>query len=186
MCLSVARIARAILDCVIQWGGADMRIALLGAFALSWCFASAPALANDGDCKVNSQQQRTSEIIGGILGGLAGRALDNAGVPAGYFVRNSMTQLLTNGIACLLDDDEQKKAAGATNGVVNGGVGTKQTWRSETRPGVSGSSEVTGESTGGGGQTCKRVRDVIIVDGEERTEEKLMCKRPGEGYVLAS
>lgn len=61
---------------------------------------------------------------------------------------------------------------------VERGVGSTQTWTSETRPGVTGSSTVTAAAAPAEGNPCVTVTDVIIVDGEETRAPKRMCRRP--------
>jgi hypothetical protein len=123
----------------------------------------------------------------GILGGIGGAAL------GGLLGSNSVTRtlssflpvqsLLTDALLNLLDCDEQKKAAKATEDVTEkaeaGGAGTSVAWRSESRPGVSGRSTVKAVDTAGqGGRRCMTVEDVVIVDGEETVLPKRMCKQP--------
>ena len=128
--------------------------------------------------------------MGGIAGSLGGRMGGVASVVTSVL---PVGELLGEAIAAMLDCDEQQKAAGATEEVVEraaaapapaagsgtgaerGGVGTTVAWESETRPGVRGSSTVTAVDTGG---QCMTVTDVVIVDGEETTAPKRMCRRP--------
>ena len=87
----------------------------------------------------------------------------------------------------LLDCREREKAAQATEQVTEqatvqaerGGsaVGTTATWESETRPGVTGRSTVTAVNRTGG-DDCMTVTDVVIIDGQETTAPKTMCRRP--------
>jgi surface antigen len=107
-------------------------------------------------------------LIGGRRGNTA--PLVAALVPAGA--------LLGDAIAGLLDCDEQRRAATATEEAVRGGVGTTTTWASETRPGVSGSSTVTAAAASTDGDPCLTVTDVVIVDGQETRAPKRMCRRP--------
>ena len=86
--------------------------------------------------------------------------------------------LLGDAIAGLLDCDEQRKAATATEEAVRGGVGTTTTWASETRPGVTGSSTVTAAAPSAGDDPCLTVTDVVIIDGQETRAPKRMCRRP--------
>ena len=87
--------------------------------------------------------------------------------------------LIGEAIASLLDCDEQEKAAAATERVVErGSVGTSESWTSETRPGVTGSSTVTAVQTTPAGEQCLTVTDIVIVDGEETRAPKRMCRRP--------
>ena len=75
----------------------------------------------------------------------------------------------------------------ATEQAIAGGVGTKTTWTSATRQGVTGSSVVTAANTRSDGASCMTVNDVVIVEGEETTVSKQMCRAPGgSGYVLSA
>ena len=89
------------------------------------------------------------------------------------------TSYLGDELLKMLDCKEQQQAAKATDQAIRGGVGTEVSWKSESRPNVTGSSKVTGqEATADGGQ-CLTVTDVVIVDGEETTVPKKMCRATG-------
>ena len=136
---------------------------------------STPASAQRGqDCQQRNQSRhRTGGLLGGMARGMLGQFGGSAAsvlLPAG--------SLLGDVIMNMLDCDEQQKAAGATEEAVRGGVGTTSTWRSETRPGVTGSSTVTAASTTAADGECVTVTDVVIVDGQETRAPKRMCRRP--------
>jgi surface antigen len=149
--------------------------------------------------------------VGGALGGIAGvvggRTLGTAARVGLAAVAIPVGALIGDAIASRLDCREQEQAAEATEQAVAGGVGTTITWRSETRPNVTGTSTVTAveapvsasrnstvSTTGtpanaSGTATptaaaspdsspCLTVTDVIIVDGEETRAPKRMCRRP--------
>ena len=86
--------------------------------------------------------------------------------------------LIGDAIARMLNCDEQEQAAVATERAVAGGVGTTETWTSETRPNVTGSTTVLATETDADGSECLTVTDVVIVDGEETRAPKRMCRRP--------
>lgn len=116
---------------------------------------------------------------GAALGGLLGSNRVTSTISSFVPVQSLLTDVLLN----LLDCDEQKKAAKATDDVTaqaeTRGAGAKVAWRSESRPNVSGVSEVTEvDSAQQGGRRCMKVRDVVIIDGEETKMEKRMCKQP--------
>jgi len=128
----------------------------------------------------NEGRRRGGAIAGaigrGLLGRVGGGAAANLALP--------MASMLGDVIMNLLDCREQEKAAGATEEVVEraeradrGAVGTTASWESDSRPGVRGTSTVTAVDNNGG-QQCMTVTDVVIVDGEETTAPKRMCKRP--------
>jgi surface antigen len=139
-------------------------------------------------CEQNEARRQGSRILGSALGGLASRALGRTGVPgAALGISIPVGSMLTEAIIARLDCKEQQQAATATQEAVRGGVGTTATWSSETRANVSGSSTVTAQSARADGGSCLTVNDVIIVEGEETTVQKTMCRAPGaSGYVLAA
>src|SRR6185436_5224048 len=97
-----------------------------------------------------------------------------------------VSSLLTDAIARKLNCKEQVQAATATTEATRGGVGTSASWTSETRQDVSGSSTVVAQNNRSDGASCMTVNDVVIVNGEETTVAKTMCRAPGaSGYTLA-
>jgi hypothetical protein len=138
--------------------------------------------------KCQPKKKKHGGMFGAIAGGIAGSALGMAGVPTGIGMLSlPVGSLLTNAILKKLDCKEQVQAATATDTAVRGGVGTTSTWESETRPGVSGSSTVVAQNSRSGGGACMDVNDVVIVNGEETTVSKRMCRAPGaSGYTLAA
>ncbi len=134
------------------------------------------------NCNTTGQSAGRS-ILSGVLGGAA-RSL---GIPT-FVPMAQFSDTLATEIACRLDEEEQEKAADATIEATRGGeVGSTATWTSETRRGVSGSSTVTGRTQRAGGNDCLQVTDVVIVDGEETTVPKTMCRVPPQTrYVLAA
>jgi surface antigen len=122
-------------------------------------------------------------VLGGMLGSVTGRL----GGLASFVPVPEVAGLLTDAIACKLEPEEQKKAADATLEATRGEeVGSTSTWTSDTRQNVSGTSTVLGKTQLADGSTCMNVNDVIIVEGEETTVSKKMCKRPGAArYEIA-
>jgi len=134
--------------------------------------------------------------IGGALGGVAGivggRNLGTAARIGVAALSVPVGALIGDAIASRLDCREQEQAAQATEQAVEGGVGTTISWRSETRPNVTGTSTVTAveapptpaapaampTAAAVDPSPCLTVTDVIIVDGEETRAPKRMCRRP--------
>jgi surface antigen len=113
-----------------------------------------------------------------ILGGVLGGAARSIGIPT-FVPMTQFSDVLATSIACRLDEQEQEKAADATiEATRSGEIGSTASWESESRPGVRGSSTVTGRSQRAGGSDCLEVTDVVIVEGEETTVPKTMCRRP--------
>jgi hypothetical protein len=144
--------------------------------------------SDSGEAKCTPKKKK-SGMFGAIAGGIASSALGGWGGAPGALIAAGLpvASLLTDAIIRKLDCKEQVQAATATDNAVRGGVGTTTTWESETRPGVKGSSTVVAANTQAGGGSCMTVNDVVIVDGEETTVSKRMCRSPGaSGYTLAA
>ena len=143
------------------------------------------ATQEQGKCAADTPEKKAKRsMFGSMLGGLAGGVLGGAGgmasslIPVGSIVADELLKLL--------DCKEQKQAANATNEAIRGGVGTEVKWQSETRQNVTGSSKVTGQEAMADGTQCMTVTDVVIIDGEETTVPKRMCRGKGEsGYRKA-
>ena len=166
------------------------RIVLISAMVLGSLSTPLPAAALGAaasqaaqNCQTPARQTRRS-IMGGIGGAVVGGLLGSNRVTSTISSVLPVNTLLTDALMNLLDTCEQQKAAQATETVTQQaetqGVGTRAAWRSDTRPGVSGTSEVTAiEPAGaGGGRRCMTVTDVVIIDGEETRMPKQMCRTP--------
>lgn len=158
--------------------------------------SSSAAQSDSNGCPKGKSKSAGSSILGGMLGQGLGRAASSAGVSS-FFPSAEVADTLTNAIACRLDPAEQKQAAEATLEATRGDnaqVGQTASWTSETRENVSGTSTVIAVNDAGDrgrgkaqGQNCITVTDVIIVNGEETTANKRMCRAPGSArYALAA
>ena len=127
-----------------------------------------------------------------IFGAVAGAAVNRvAGGLSSWVPIPDVANALTNAIACKLDPEEQKQAAEATLAATRGdeqtgdlAVGSTTEWTSKSRENVTGKSTVVAqldEPAKGmpSGSKCVTVSDVIIVNGEETTANKRMCRAPG-------
>ena len=155
-------------------------VPLLPATAAVAAQAAADQCANE-----TPQKKAKRSMFGNILGSIADNALGRAGVSTSVVgVHLPVGSLLSDAIVSLLDCKEQQQAAAATNEAIRGGVGSEVAWTSESRPNVRGASKVTAEERLASGGHCLTVTDVVIVDGEETTVPKRMCRGNGEsGYV---
>lgn len=147
----------------------------VSAFQLGGLLGGGSSRSNDSENHCNTAGQSAGRsIIGGLLGGAA-RSL---GIPT-FVPSSQFSDVLATEIACRLDPEEQEKAAAATDEATRGGeVGTTAEWSSDTRPGVRGRSTVTARTQTASGSDCLEVTDVIIVEGEETTVPKTMCRVP--------
>jgi hypothetical protein len=135
---------------------------------------------NPQKCADTSEKKAKRSIFGGMLGSIGGSLLGRAGV-AGQVASLAMpaASYLGDELLKMLDCKEQQQAVKATDQAIRGGVGTEVAWTSESRPNVSGKSKVTGEEKLADGGQCVTVTDVVIVDGEETTVPKRMCRAKG-------
>jgi len=134
------------------------------------------------NCQQSPARSTRRSVIGGL--GSIGRSLVGSN-PVTRTIESAfpVQSMLTDALLDMLDCDEQQKAAKATDDVTaqaeTRGVGSSVAWRSESRPGVSGTSTVTAvDAPGAGGRRCMTVNDVVIVDGEETSMPKRMCRTP--------
>jgi hypothetical protein len=136
-------------------------------------------------CQDTPEKQARRSMFGSIIGSIGGGLLGHAGA-AGSVVAASLpaASYLGDELLKMLDCKEQQQAAKATDQAIKGGVGTEVSWKSESRPNVSGTSKVTGQQQLADGGDCLTVSDVVIVDGQETTVPKKMCRAKGaSGYV---
>ena len=165
---------------------ASLIIAPLAAAAPPAAAASLAAQdeGGSGTAQCDETKKKKRKALGGFLGGMAGNVLGRSafGGTVGSLLPTS--ELLSEALIAILDCKEQQQAARATDEAVRGGVGTTSTWTSETRPGVTGSSSVTGQEQLADGSTCMTVSDVVIVDGEETTAPKRLCRKPGSSKYV--
>jgi hypothetical protein len=149
--------------------------------------SSAPAGAQNppAQCADSAQKKARRSMFGGLLGSVAGNVLANSGVSSTVMsLALPAASYLGDELLRMLDCKEQQQAAKATDQAIRGGVGTEVAWKSETRPNVSGTSKVTAEEKLADGGQCVTVTDVVIVDGEETTVPKRMCRARGaSGYA---
>lgn len=156
----------------------------VAAYQLSGLLGGRSSSSSDDTDNCNT----AGESVGrSVLGGLLGSAARSIGIPT-FVPSSQFATVLATEIACRLDPEEQEKAAEATvEATRSGEVGSSASWTSDTRPGVRGTSTVTGRTEQAGGGDCLQVTDVIIVDGEETTVPKTMCRvPPSTRYVLAA
>jgi hypothetical protein len=144
------------------------------------------AADSPNQCSDTPQKKARRSLFGGIIGSIAGGVAGSVGGTAGSVAVAALpaASYLGDELLKMLDCKEQQQAAKATDEAIRGGVGTESTWQSETRPDVHGSSKVTGQEQLADGSQCMTVTDVVILDGEETTVPKKMCRRPGQsGYL---
>ena len=137
-----------------------------------------------GDKCGESPQDQTRRSVVGVLGSVGGLLIPGAGIVAAAAL--PAAAILSDKLLTMLDCKEQQQAAHATDQAIRGGVGTEVSWKSESRPNVAGKSKVTAQQTLADGSQCLTVTDIVIVEGEETSVPKKMCRAKGaSGYVRA-
>ncbi|MEO8547583.1 MAG: hypothetical protein ABI422_04375 [Sphingomicrobium sp.] len=165
---------RALLAAALLTGPAATVVPIAAAVA-----ADAPT-----QCADTPQKKAKRSLFGGIAGGMLGGILGSSGAGSLAMAALPAASLLSDAIMKMLDCKEQQQAAKATDDAIRGGVGTEVAWKSETRPNVTGKSKVTASQQLADGGQCMTVTDVVIVDGEETTVPKRMCRAKGaSGYA---
>jgi hypothetical protein len=169
---------------------------MLRALVLTGLLAVAPVAVLDAatsgasnppaqQCGDTAEKRAKRSMFGGLLGGIAGGVLGQSGVSSTVVsLALPAASYLGDELLRMLDCKEQQQAAKATDEAIRGGVGTEVAWKSETRPNVSGKSTVTSQEALADGGQCVTVTDVVVVDGEETTVPKRMCRARGaSGYA---
>lgn len=159
---------------------------LLAAPAPIFIPATAAIAQSEGQCADTPQKKAKRSMFGSILGGIADRVVGGTGINNVTGGLIPVGSIISDELLKLLDCKEQRQAADATNEAIRGGVGTEVRWQSQSRQNVSGTSKVTGEQSLADGTRCMTVTDVVIIDGEETTVPKRMCRGAGDsGYRKA-
>ena len=148
--------------------------------------AAVAAAQAQNRCADTPQKKARRSMFGSMLGSIGGALVGQVGGTAGAVASAALpaASLLGDELMKMLDCKEQQQAAQATNEAIRGGVGSEVAWQSQTRPNVRGTSKVTAEQKLADGGNCLTVTDVVIVDGEETTVPKRMCRARGaSGYA---
>ena len=162
--------------------------AQFGGFSLPSIARKSPSSDSNttNGCPKGKSKSAGSSILGGMIGSMAGSAVGRTGIGS-FLPMSEFSSMIGNAIACKLDPAEQKQAAAATMQITRGEpkVGETSAWTSQTREKVTGKSTVVARNDDAGGGRCITVNDVVIVNGEETTANKRMCKMPGSArYTL--
>jgi amino acid transporter len=164
-------------------------LSALLAVAPAAVFTAVPASAQgtQQQCNDTPAKQVKRSMFGSLLGSIGGSVLGHVGAPGDVIaLALPVGSYLSDELMKVLDCKEQRQAAKATEDAMRGGVGTEVKWTSDSRPNVTGTSKVTAQEQLADGGQCLTVTDVVIVDGEETTVPKRMCKpKGGTGYAKA-
>ena len=149
--------------------------------------SSAPAGAQKPpqQCADTAEKKAKRSMFGGMLSSLGGGLLGRAGRRGQRRFAGAARRLLSDGRA--LEEARLQGTDAGRQGDRPGGSRRsrhRSRWKSDSRANVTGKSTVTGEEKLADGGQCLTVTDVVIVDGEETTVPKRMCKAKGaSGYA---
>jgi surface antigen len=165
-----------------------LRVVIMAALLLTVPATPAVSAVQDtaqgeNQCADTPVKKAKRSIFGSVVGDLTGGILGRAGGLSSHLA--PVSSIVTDELMKLLDCKEQRQAATATTEAIRGGVGTEVKWQSQSRQNVSGSSKVIGEQELADGRHCMTVTDVVIIDGEETTVPKRMCRGEDGGYQKA-
>jgi hypothetical protein len=144
--------------------------------AIAQALGSMKAVPAQNKCGESSGDQARRGAIS-ILGSVGGLLIPGAGMVAAAAL--PAAAFLSDKLLTMLDCKEQQQAATATQQAIRGGVGTEVSWKSESRPNVIGKSKVTAKQDLADGSMCLTVTDIVIVEGEETSVPKKMCRAKG-------
>ena len=99
----------------------------------------AQAQADNGQkCQDNAQKKAKRSMFGGLANAIGGSILGRVGGGQVWSLALPATSYLGDELLKMLDCKEQEQAAKATDQAIRGGVGTEVSWKSESRPNVTG------------------------------------------------
>ncbi len=164
---------------------------------------------SDDGCPKGRSRSGGSSVLGGVLGGIAGQAASRAGISSWVPIGEVTDTLSNAIACRLDPEEQKQAAAATRDAIGDEGapppqVGSSSNWVSATRADVTGTSTVVASTqepvpapprnrrnrdtanaapaTAGEApaqMSCITVTDVIIVNGEETTANKRMCRPPG-------
>ena len=136
-------------------------------------------------CDDTRKKKAKRSIFGSVLGGIAGGNRRRS-TSAAWSSLLPVGSILADELMKLLDCKEQSRRRTLPPKPF-GGRRTEVRWQSEkSRQNVSGVSKVTARAATCRWRHCMTVTDVVIIDGEETTVPKRMCRGKGDsGYRKA-
>lgn len=140
------------------------------------------------ECKPASEQGIGTQIAKSIGSSLLYNALGRAGIRNYYGLTYSLNSMLVDSFACMLDKQEQKKAADATVAALEAPAeqsSEKVEWISDTNNDVSGSVEATPVVEQSDGKQCRTATQIGYVDGKEIRATPTFCRAKGSSTWVA-
>ena len=132
-----------------------------------------------------ASNQDTGVIVGTVVGVAVGSLFgDGGGEVAGMIVGGAVGALIGSQIGKSLDEGEKARATLAAKEALEDPDGDVINWNSEDDASVSGTAEVVGEAYDSDGSECKKVRELVVVNGEEESAMTEYCLK-GSSWVAS-
>ena len=132
-----------------------------------------------------ASNQDTGVIVGTVVGVAVGSLFgDGGGEVAGMIIGGAVGGIIGSEIGKSLDEGEKARASLAAKEALEDPEGDKINWNSEDDASISGAAEVVGEAYSIEGNECKKVRELVVINGEEESEMTEYCLK-GSSWVAS-
>tara|TARA_A100001037_G_C14910793_1_gene527119 strand:- start:185 stop:649 length:465 start_codon:yes stop_codon:yes gene_type:complete len=136
-----------------------------------------------------AKKKDAGAIMGMVLGGVVGAVLGNnsdAGSKLGSVIGAGVGGLFGALIGEKLDEADRVLAEAATVSALSVPTGDRVEWQSTKNTSVHGFSKPTSGYESKGDQTCRTVRQVVVINGKEEGVTTEFCKIGDTGRWVAS
>lgn len=128
-------------------------------------------------CQTTASNEEVGTALGAIVGAVAGAAFgDGGGQIAAVFTGAVVGALAGQIIGKRLDEADRLKAQSASLAALTVPTGETVEWKSNEHPATGGTATPLTDSVLENGRTCRTVREVVVIDGEEATLTNNYCK----------
>ncbi len=135
-----------------------------------------------GGCETTKQD--VGSLVGLVVGAAVGAAIGTdlgIGDAAGTVVGGFAGSIIGNSIGQKLDEEDRLKAAQATAASLTMPKGETVEWESTKNKGVRGQATPVSKPVQKAGNICRNVREIVVIDGEETSENTEYCKSGDSG-----
>lgn len=137
-------------------------------------------------CETTSQKD-VGAALGLVVGAVAGAALGNrdGGSKLGAFIGGAVGSIAGAMIGAKLDEIDRRLAEAAKTTALSVPTGNRVEWRSQENVSVNGYATPVTDVAESEGRTCRTVRQVAIINGEEIEETTEFCRVGNTGRWVA-
>ena len=151
-------------------------------------FAILSILLLSSACETTEPNKDAGAVLGMIIGGLAGAAIgdSSAGSGVGAVIGAAIGGIAGAAIGAKLDEADRLIAEAAKTTALSLPTGNKVEWRSKENTSVHGFATPTTNDTNEEGNSCRTVRQVAFINGEEMEETTEFCRVGDTGRWVSS